>query len=157
DARNGCAVGELGTILITSDGGKTWKSPQREHPERAAILFAHAGPSTLPLDALAQFGADNGSLCATMRIIGADPTAAARQHGANAPKWAQATRGAGGCSGECLWHFPLASYQSTLDAKGIVSVLDSLHGGAAGEMMIRQLVLAIRSWRPEVIVCDDGT
>src|SRR5262245_46869129 len=52
DARNGCAVGELGTILITSDGGKTWKSPQREHPERAAILFAHAGPSTLPLDAL---------------------------------------------------------------------------------------------------------
>src|SRR5262249_43953342 len=40
DASNGCAVGELGTILITADGGKTWKK-QRPQCERAAILFAH--------------------------------------------------------------------------------------------------------------------
>jgi photosystem II stability/assembly factor-like uncharacterized protein len=156
DSQNGCAVGELGMILATADGGKTWTCARHEHhAERAAMLFAHAGPTTLPLDAIAQFGGDDGYLCAALRITAADPAAASLKHAADAQKWAQAVRDAGGCGGDCLWHFPVASYQSTLDAKDLVAALDPLHGGAAGDMMIRQLVLAIRAWQPEVIICDD--
>src|SRR4051812_9265878 len=38
DARHGWAVGELGTILGTTDGGKTWKV-QHRGGQRSAVLF----------------------------------------------------------------------------------------------------------------------
>src|SRR5262249_43263048 len=41
DERTGWAVGELGTILATSDGGRTWKV-QQQGGRRAALLLLHA-------------------------------------------------------------------------------------------------------------------
>src|SRR5262249_61171640 len=41
DDKQGWAVGELGAILATGDGGKTW-AVQRRGGERAALLNVHA-------------------------------------------------------------------------------------------------------------------
>ena len=41
DEKHGWAVGELGTITATSDGGKTWQV-QHRGGQRAAVLFLHA-------------------------------------------------------------------------------------------------------------------
>ena len=43
-------VGELGTILATTDGGRTWQV-QKRGGQRLAILCVHARPGGAPLDA----------------------------------------------------------------------------------------------------------
>ena len=45
-------VGELGTILGTTDGGKTWKV-QRPRRPAGGVLFVHARPHGLPLETVA--------------------------------------------------------------------------------------------------------
>ena len=52
DASHGWAVGELGTILGTTDGGKTWNT-LKCGGQRAAVLFAHARPESVPLGTVA--------------------------------------------------------------------------------------------------------
>ena len=49
DERTGFAVGDLGTILATNDGGRTWQV-QRRGGERAALLLALAGETDVPLE-----------------------------------------------------------------------------------------------------------
>src|SRR5262249_5899065 len=57
DEKTGWAVGELGTITATEDGGKTWRV-QRRGGQRAALLFVHARPAGLPCDTLALLGGE---------------------------------------------------------------------------------------------------
>jgi photosystem II stability/assembly factor-like uncharacterized protein len=155
DVNSGWAVGDLGTILATTDGGKNWKI-QRRGGERAAVLFIHAGPRTLPLDAMTQLGADDGYLIAALRVISADPTTAPIKRASDPQRWSQAVRSAGGAVGASMWQFPLQSAQASLGAKELLTTFDPLHGNRAGEMMLRHLVLALRMWQPDVVVCDDA-
>ena len=49
DDQHGWAVGELGTILATDDGGRTWRR-QRSGGSRAALLALFAEPQNVPLE-----------------------------------------------------------------------------------------------------------
>ncbi len=69
-------------------------------------------------------------------------------------RWCDAVRIAGGASGECLWPFALATHHLDEDAKSILAALDAQLGNRAGEILLRELVLAVRIWRPEVIIAD---
>src|SRR5262249_6373304 len=59
DDQYGWAVGDLGTILGTIDGGKTWTA-QRRGGQRMAALFVHGRPVGLPLETVAAIGGDDG-------------------------------------------------------------------------------------------------
>ncbi|HEX5443727.1 MAG TPA: YCF48-related protein, partial [Pirellulales bacterium] len=61
DEQHGWAVGDLGTILATVDGGQTWK-PQRAGGRRAAIAGFFSRPEEMPLELLALVSADEGYL-----------------------------------------------------------------------------------------------
>jgi photosystem II stability/assembly factor-like uncharacterized protein len=63
----GWAVGELGTILHTNDGGKTW-AVQRSGGQRCGILFIHASGKDVPFDTLAMLGAKDGHLCGVVQV-----------------------------------------------------------------------------------------
>ncbi|HYP64355.1 MAG TPA: YCF48-related protein, partial [Acidocella sp.] len=157
DIKTGWAVGEFGTILGTEDGGRTWRIQQcagERSAHRAAVVFLHASPETLPLEALASLGGDEGYLAAAVRVTAADPTAAPLKRAADPQRWAEAVRRAGGAAGECLWQFPLAQYQANLPAKELMAAWDKLHDGHAAEMLLRQLVLSLRIWQPDVVVTD---
>lgn len=154
DMNVGWAVGDLGTILCTTDGGTTWKI-QRRGGERAAALMVHASTESLPLDTIAQIGGDGGYLVTAIRAIAADPASAPMSRAADLERWSHAVRQAGGAAGECLWQFPLPTVQKDLSAKELLSVFDSFHNNRASEMMLRQMVLAIRMWQPELVVCDE--
>ena len=55
DDQHGWAVGELGTVLATGDGGQTWRS-QRAGGGRAALLILAAEPDDVPLELVARSG-----------------------------------------------------------------------------------------------------
>ncbi len=154
DEKRGWAVGELGTILATTDGGKTWQA-QRRGGQRAAVLFVHARSTGMPLDTVSVLGAQQGYLAATLRVTAPDPATAAPARAGEGQRLAIAWRQAGGASAEMLWQFPVSSHLSQAERSEVIAAWDKTHGDRAAEQMLRQLVLAIRLWRPDVIVTDD--
>ncbi len=149
NAKRGWAVGELGTILATQDGGKTWK-PRRRGGHRAAILCITAEAEGLPAAAVAALGADSdeGYLVAAVRVTSADPATASPTRANDDALFTEATALAGGCGAETLWQFPLPRYLAT----GKASDLTKVWGKSAEENLQRHMVLALRTWRPEVVL-----
>jgi tetratricopeptide (TPR) repeat protein len=154
DEKRGWAVGELGTILATADGGQTWQV--RHHGgKRAAVLMVHARAAGMPVDTVALLGGQEGYLTAALRVTGSEAATAAPARAADAARFAAAVRQAGGAAGEMLWQFPISSHLARADRQELVKAWDQLHGGRAAVQLLRQLVLAIRVWRPEVILTDN--
>src|SRR5439155_15687347 len=153
DEQRGWAVGEFGTILATADGGKTWKV-QHRGGQRAAVLCVHTRGQDLPLDTLALLGAEQGYLTATVRVAAADPKSDAAAESSQPQRLAAAQRLAGGAAAETLWQFPIPQHLANAGKKDLLNHWDRLHGDRAAQQLLRQLVLAIRTWRPDVIVTD---
>jgi photosystem II stability/assembly factor-like uncharacterized protein len=61
DADRGWAVGSLGTILVTRDGGRSWQI-QRQGATRAALLGIFADARQVPLELFAELAGDEGYL-----------------------------------------------------------------------------------------------
>lgn len=150
----GWAAGDLGTIVRTTDGGKTW-STLRQAGKRAAALFVHADAHAVPLDILALLGADSGNYVAALRTCAADASTAAPHQASADRRLSAAVRQAGGVAGETLWQFPLPQYLRDVSKKTVIRSWDDLHEGKAPEHFLRQLVLAVRMWQPHVVVTDD--
>jgi photosystem II stability/assembly factor-like uncharacterized protein len=154
DDRTGWAVGELGSILATVDGGKTWQI-QRRGGQRCAVLVVHGRASSFPLDVVAAVGAEEGYLTAGLRLTAPDAVSAAQGRAAEGMRLAAAMRQAGGAAGEMLWQFPVASHLAACDRQELLAGWNVLHGGRATDQMLRQMILALRMWRPDVVLTDN--
>lgn len=153
DAKTGWAVGDLGTILATRDGGKSW-SIQRRGGHRAAMLHVHASPETVCFEPIATHGGNEGYLCAALCVTSPEQKGVPLSSANGPQRWSHAVRRAGGAAGESLWAFPIAGHLDGRPAKEILAQWDALHDGKAGDALLRHLVMAIRIWQPEVIVTD---
>ncbi|HEY1192266.1 MAG TPA: YCF48-related protein [Gemmata sp.] len=151
--KEGWIVGDLGCIIGTTDGGKSW-TVQRAGGRRAAVLFLHANGASAPLDVVAALGAADGYLCASTGLMNADPATADPKKASAGLRSRTAMRQAGGAAGEGAWAFPIAPHAVGLPARDLLATWDRAHGGRAKEQLLREAVLAIRTWQPEVIVCD---
>ncbi len=154
DEKTGWAVGELGSILGTTDGGKTWKLQQRGG-QRLAALFFHARPGGATLETVADLGARDGYLTGAIRVLCPDSATASPPQAADGARFSAATRLAGGAAGEMLWQFPVGSHLSSSSEKKLVESWDQLNEAESAKLLLRQLVLALRMWRPSVIVTDN--
>ncbi|MBX9622777.1 MAG: hypothetical protein K2X82_03090 [Gemmataceae bacterium] len=151
--QTGWLAGEFGTIAGTTDGGKTW-TVQRAGGQRAAALFVHAHGRSVPLDSLALLGHADGYLCAAVGVTAADPATADPKRANDPARLRQAARLAGGVAAESVWCFPVPAHADGLPPRELLALWDGAHGGKANEQLLRQAVLAIRVWQPEVIVTD---
>jgi photosystem II stability/assembly factor-like uncharacterized protein len=155
DEQHGWAVGELGTIAATCDGGKTWHVQQRGG-QRAAVLFVHARAGGLPLDTVAQLGGQEGYLCSALRVTASDLASAALDRSSEEARFVEAMRQAGGAAGEMLWAFPVSSHLLRVPRLELLRAWNAVQEDQAAEQLLRQLVLTIRMWQPAVVVVDDG-
>jgi photosystem II stability/assembly factor-like uncharacterized protein len=151
DERNGWAVGDAGTILHSSDGGKNW-SIQQQAGQRAAAMTIHSLNKNAPVDTLTLLGAADGYLTTSLRVSAPDVKAASRGRLLDARRYAAAMRSAGALTGETLWQFPMPQYLEGGDKKTILAHWNAIHANAADEELLRQLVLSLRMWRPSVII-----
>src|SRR5262249_3935962 len=67
---------------------------------------------------------------------------------------AAAMRRAGGAAAGLLWQFPVPQHLQHADRTTLTGAWDRLHSGRSGEELLRQMVLALRTWRPAVVVAD---
>ncbi|HEY7329670.1 MAG TPA: YCF48-related protein [Gemmataceae bacterium] len=155
DEQHGWAVGELGTITATSDGGKTWQV-QHRGGQRAAVLFLHARPGGIPMDTVAQLGGQEGYLCAALRVTASDLTTAALDRSSEAARFATAVRQAGGAAGEMFWAFPVSSHLLRVPRLELLRAWNAMQEDQAADQLLHQLVMTIRMWQPAVIITDNG-
>jgi photosystem II stability/assembly factor-like uncharacterized protein len=153
DAQRGWAVGSLGTILATRDGGRTW-SLQRRGGRRAALLgiFAHA--DRIPLEALARVCGDEGYLTALEIIGSGDENLAVEAKMPREDRVREAVLTLGASAAETAWQFPIRHPATRVPGRVILQDWDALHHQQAAEVLERYLVTRIRTWRPEVIVTE---
>lgn len=148
DEQTGHAVGDLGTILSTADGGRTWQR-QQGGGSRAAYLGFYGRAGDIPLELLARLSADEGYLAA-VEILNRDdvelPPAddqAALAH--------EASIRAGGSAAHTAWQFPLRQASLKFSAEQLVDVWNQANDGQALDKLAAHVVERIRMWRPSVV------
>jgi len=151
DEKRGWAVGALGTILGTRDGGRTWW-PMHQGGKRVAALAFWTEPHTSPWEWLAWYGGEQGYLTAWVYLHQRQV-----ENGATTPRQQrrhveEAVTAAAGSWAEWRDDFPLPP-------EGIVPGLESLwqrwnqiHDGHASQRLESLLVRYIRQWKCDVVV-----
>ncbi len=148
DEHMGYAVGDLGTILATTDGGKTWQK-QRAGGGRAAYVGFFSRAADIPLELVARLSADDGYLGA-MEILNredveippaVDPQAQAHEAGVRV----------GASAAAAAWKFPLRQASLKLSAEQLVDVWNQANDGQALDKLEAHIVGRIRMWRPNVV------
>jgi photosystem II stability/assembly factor-like uncharacterized protein len=143
DARTGYAVGDLGTILATHDGGRSWQVARRGG-KRAAILLALARESDVPLELLGELGAEEGYLAEVCLLHSNLDPADARSR--------EAMLLAGATSTDAAWQFPLPRDDGRRSPEELLAELNRANDGRAVEKIEGYLVRQLRTWRPDVVV-----
>lgn len=151
DERQGWAVGALGTILATDDGGHTWKR-QRAGGTRAAVVGLFSEPAAVPLELFARLAGQEGYL-SQVHLINRRDLEAARADSATLADRARAALVALGAHGaETAWAFPLRQAGLGLSAEQLVEGWNRAHDGHGIERLEAHLVRQIRVWRPDIVV-----
>lgn len=147
DNLHGWAVGAMGTILTTADGGRTWQR-QRSGGTRAAILAVYHQADDVPLELLARLSGNDGYLAAVEVLSrGSDDRFAAN---ASERSHAALVR-TGASAAETAANFPLPR-GGAHDAEAVVDAWNRLYDGEGIQQMEAFLVRKIRCWRPEIVV-----
>lgn len=155
DGEHGWAAGELGAILATGDGGRTWQV-QRAGGRRAAMLGLVARASDVPLELVAEQGAEEGYLTAIDVLFASRKLAGNGVAGPSRWRTREAMILAGATSGETAWRFPLAMDDAALTPPDLIAALNRASDGRAMEQLESYLVRELRMWRPDVVVTHHG-
>ncbi|MGL5093950.1 MAG: WD40/YVTN/BNR-like repeat-containing protein, partial [Planctomycetia bacterium] len=153
DPLTGWACGALGVLLKTVNGGESW-TVQKRGAEHAALLTLSADGRSVPLSMVAAIGGDEGYLTASMQLVGPDVNEDAPAVTARPGRFADAVRAAGGGVGETSTRFPLPQALTGEPVAVALAKWNSLHENDAAQEIERELVLALRLWRPAVVVTD---
>ena len=151
DADHGWAAGDLGNVLTTSDGGRTWKS-QRVGGSRAALLALFTDPEDVPLELLADSGAAEGYIDA-VGILASAPEDASQVAIQNTKERRQeAMLRAGAAAATNAWRFPLPAADLALAPADLLQALNHENDGRALEQLSKYFVRELRTWRPDVVI-----
>lgn len=144
DDQTGLAVGELGIILRTQDGGRSW-STVRGKDRRLAILNIVSRPQRIDWPVLVKHSGEDGYRSKVWIATGDDesdvPVAAAI-----------AAAGAQEVERHWLWTPDKPSLDKDQDL--LIAEWQRRSEGRLGEALIEQLVVQIRSYRPRVVVLE---
>jgi len=147
--RQGSAVGELGVILVTHDGGETWQQA-RGQGRHAALLAIHNRLSSYAPEMTAHLSGEQG-----YRSVAWVVTRPAETAGASSTERLQAAiNRTGGSAAGFAWELPVDIPGLELDAEKLEQYWQSRTEGRLSQTMIGGLVREIRLWRPHVVVVD---
>jgi photosystem II stability/assembly factor-like uncharacterized protein len=155
DAQHGWAVGAMGTMLATQDGGRTWHH-QRGESRRAALLTVVSEPERIPFEMLARLSGDEGYL-ATVEIMSRRDIESSEQKESSAAERTQAAVSElGGSFSGTAWQFPLRQRGLKMPVEAIVAGWDVVNDNQGITRMEELVVRKIRQWQPDVIVTENA-
>lgn len=151
DENRGFAACELGVILATLDGGRTW-NVQRSGGKRSAMLGIFSQAENICWDLFSQQAGSEGYLSAIEVVGRRDAT---RTEQALPQRSREGLIAVGGSSLSTSWRFPLREPSFAMSAQAIMQHWDEANDGQSRELLEAHLVRQIRVWRPDVIVTED--
>ncbi len=154
DDEHGWAVGTLGTILATSDGGRTWQR-QRSGGTRAAVLAIFAQADDVPFELLAKLSGNDGYLSAVEILTRRDVEVRPNDDVPLAERLHQAVVSVGGSQADLAWQFPLRQSGVQLTAQQYVKGWDVIHNGHGMDAFEEHIVRQLRLWRPDTVVTNN--
>lgn len=147
----GWAVGDLGTILSTKDGGETWTN-RRAGAKRLAALGLFARAEEIPFEAFAQICANQGYI-GGVTVLFRDED---RQREIRETAWMdrvhEATIRTGASGAWELGPFSIGHDELRTTMDHLVEQIEKAHDGKGIAKLRERLVLAIRQWTPEIIL-----
>ncbi|MCA9154005.1 MAG: hypothetical protein KDA38_04425 [Planctomycetales bacterium] len=162
DEYRGWAVGSLGTILATRDGGQSWR-PQRQGGGRAAMLALFSEAESVPLEAISLLAGEDGYLSAVELVNHRGLEIRETAEVDLVARSREAMISAGASAADVMAGFPLRQRGLDFTAERTLASWEFLHRGEARERLIESLAARIRQWRPNVVlteplqVAGDGT
>ncbi len=150
NARSGCAVGELGVILVTDNGGETWSVAQGRG-RHAALLSIHHRVSTLSPDAVVKIAGEQGYRTASLVAIKPQEVA---QGLPIENRISAALTQSGGSAGAVAWPLSLEIPGLELSSDKLLDYWQRRTEGQLPQMLLGRLVGEIRAWRPHVVIVD---
>lgn len=149
DGGRGWAVGSLGRIHVTEDGGFTWR-PQRNGQVRSFVTAVVSDPRRVPLELIAKLGAQDGWLVDVLiPQVGDGPTDARQSWRCGFEQWALQV----GAADVRWWNAPhpgvLPPPRNDDQRRQAAAVLSVV---AQQEAWKRQVVLDLRTNRPMVVI-----
>jgi hypothetical protein len=112
---------------------------------------------SIPLAVLALVGGKEGYLATTLALTTADAASANPEHAADSFRLEAAIRATGGAAAEMAYGFAVPEHARNLPPAELAKVWakrDSIDSQAVHEQLTRRIVLALRTWRPEVLISD---
>lgn len=152
--RDGCAVGELGTVLVTRDGGQTWRAA-RGGGRRAAMMSVHARPERAAFAPAVVYSGEYGYRSVTLLPARRDVGPDGRDETDLDVRLHDAMLAAGGNAGEMDWRFPVALPGLDKNGDRLLEDWNERSEGRLREAFLGDLVGRIRTWRPDVILLDE--
>jgi photosystem II stability/assembly factor-like uncharacterized protein len=156
DANHGWAVGSLGTILATRDGGRTWLT-QQQGGSRVALLGIFSEPRKMPLELFARVAGNEGYLCAAEITCRRDIATDVAEQTSIESRTCEALSSAGGSQADTAWSFPTRQRELSLPARMIADGWNSVHRGHGQEAFEEYIVRKIRQWRPDVVLTEPAS
>jgi len=156
DANRGWAVGSLGAILGTRDGGRTWW-PLRAGGDRVALLGIFSDPAATPWECFAACGGNDGYLAAACYVNRRDLEAGPAHDAPPESRIEEAVVSAGGTAARTAWSFPVRQRGLNPDGSSIASVWDRVNDGDGRADLRAYLVRELRTWRPDVVITEDAS
>ncbi|MFZ5830641.1 MAG: WD40/YVTN/BNR-like repeat-containing protein, partial [Planctomycetota bacterium] len=145
DTLHGWAVGALGTILATDDGGRTWRR-QRCGGTRAALLGVYAEAEQVPLELIARLSGNEGYLAAVATLCRRDVETPPRGTIHLEERLQEAVVHSGGSESSIAWRFPLRQSGLTLSTEQILDTWNRATDGRGIAELRAYLVARIRLW-----------
>ncbi|MEZ6068124.1 MAG: YCF48-related protein [Planctomycetaceae bacterium] len=148
----GCAVGAFGAIRMTRDGGRTWESV-RAGGRRPALLtiqphLRDASPLMLTL-----YAGEQGFRAVTSTVVRDDAGVDGAAGGDARDRQRAMVLAAGANEVEVTWRLPETLPDLSRDPARLISEWSKVTEQRLNDVLLGGLVLSIRMWRPEVIVC----
>ncbi len=156
DPHRGWAVGALGSILGTRDGGRTWW-PLRGGGERVALLGLLGDPRATPWECLAWCSGNEGYLSAVAYLNRRDLEAGAAEDSPAESRVEEAVVAAGGSAAQVAWSFPVRQRGLQPKPDFVASVWDRANDGDGKARLREYMVRQIRMWRPDVVVTEEAS
>lgn len=154
DAEHGVAVGALGRILVTGDGGRTWNAV-RGGDRRVALLTIHGTPQQLPGMLLARYSLEEGYRAATTVLTRRDLGPDGRAHGDDSLRLTQSLPRSGVNAAEIDWRLPLSIPELEISPRQLSQEWSLLTDSRLADIVLNHLSARIRMWRPDVIVINE--
>lgn len=153
DDQTGFAVGTLGTILSTNDGGQTWRS-NHAAPRRVAFMCVHAQPQQISFDLLSKYAGDQGYRSLVVLPIRRDLGSDGLPHQDLDLRLDESVISVNGSMGKQDWRFPVQIPELEQNADRLIEEWNRHTEGRLASVTLSRFVAQLRTWRPDVLVID---